>query len=124
MLCMSAYGVIMNVCFAAVLLIAFAQHACYLLWQTSPCGPRNRAGECSYPLPARGIHATQQQFSLRIPPSSVEVLGMFRSFCFAPFSIVYLNTFESPIFTRKILALSVAFFIEKILWVCYNNSTL
>ena len=70
MLCMSAYGVIMNVCFAAVLLIAFAQHACYLLWQTSPCGPRNRAGECSYPLPARGIHATQQQFSLRIPAQS------------------------------------------------------
>lgn len=32
-------------------------------------------------------------------PSSVEVLGMFRSFGFTPFSIVSLNTLETPIFT-------------------------
>lgn len=57
-------------------------------------------------------------------PSSVEVLGMFRSFCSAPFSIVPLNTLKTPIFTRKIFALSGLFFIEKIFGICYNNSTL
>lgn len=67
----------------------------------------------------------RSKYSANIPvPSSVEVLGMFRSFCSAPFSIVPLNTLKTPIFTRKIFALSGPFFIENIFGICYNNSTL
>lgn len=74
------------------------------------------SGRCMRYLPV--------QLSRHIFPFSVEVLGIFQSFCFAPFSIVYLNPLETPIFTRKSFALSGHFFIEKFFKVCYNNSTL
>ena len=57
-------------------------------------------------------------------PSSVEVLGMFRSFCSNPLPSDCFMISQMLIFPGKIVAPFGLFFIEKIFMVCYNDSTL
>lgn len=57
-------------------------------------------------------------------PSSVEVLGMFRSFGSIPLPHASFMISQMLIIPGKIVALFGPFFIEKFFEVCYNNSTL
>ena len=65
-----------------------------------------------------------QPGSLLGDPSSVEVLGMFRSFCSNPLPSDCFMISQMLIFPGKIVAPFGLFFIEKIFMVCYNDSTL
>lgn len=65
-----------------------------------------------------------QPGSLLGDPSSVEVLGMFRSFGSIPLPHASFMISQMLIIPGKIVALFGPFFIEKFFEVCYNNSTL
>ena len=57
-------------------------------------------------------------------PFSVVVLGNFRRFYF-PTLLIYSSELQFFPFLRGFFsALFRAFFVEKIFWICYNNSTL
>lgn len=82
-----------------------------------PIDAVNHSGRTSYPV-------SQKIEKNHTIPFSVVVLGNFRRFYF-PTLLIHSSELQFFPFLREFFsALFRAFFVEKIFWICYNNSTL